>query len=518
MAQPALIPVIVGVGDIKNKKLTVEDAIEPMQLMRLATIRALEDTGLSSEASKQFLASVDSVSVVATWTWNYPDLPALLSEKLGISPSHKTLSPHGGNYPVSLIDEAARRVSLGQSQACIVTGGEALASVNACAAAKKSPPRWTPSDPKTKSVSTSKLPDTQQTPGSVHSIGLPIHIYPLYENGFRAKRRQTPEENNAESANLYAEFAQVAEQNPMAWNYGQPAKSAKEIGTVTKKNRLICSPYPLLMNAFNAVNLAGACLLTSTKFATEFGISEDKWIYPLGGAGAEDSENFWERLNYYSSPALSNALDAALRVCKLSKDDIEVFDFYSCFPIVPKLACHHLSLPIANSPKPVTFLGGLTSFGGAGNNYSMHSVIEMARELRKGARQYGLVLANGGILTKHNVLCLSRKPRKDGSRYPATNPLAQWKLEAVIPPIAEQADGKAILETYTVEFTREGKPTRGHIVGLLQGGRRFVAHHGDEGTLQQLASQTKEQVGRNGWVRAGGNGKNYFVFEEAGRL
>lgn len=46
--------------------------------------------------------------------------------------------------------------------------------------------------------------------------------------------------------------------------------------------------------------------------------------------------------------------------------------FTRCFPVVPKLACHHLGLPIIDSPKPLTLLGGLTSFGGAGNNYSMH--------------------------------------------------------------------------------------------------------------------------------------------------
>jgi hypothetical protein len=44
----------------------------------------------------------------------------------------------------------------------------------------------------------------------------------------------------------------------------------------------------------------------------------------------------------------------------------------SCFPIVPKLACQHLGLDITSPSKPITLLGGLTSFGGAGNNYSMH--------------------------------------------------------------------------------------------------------------------------------------------------
>lgn len=43
------------------------------------------------------------------------------------------------------------------------------------------------------------------------------------------------------------------------------------------------------MNAFNTVDLAGACILTSTEYAEQLGISKDRWIYPLGGAGTRDS-------------------------------------------------------------------------------------------------------------------------------------------------------------------------------------------------------------------------------------
>jgi len=48
---------------------------------------------------------------------------------------------------------------------------------------------------------------------------------------------------------------------------------------------------PLLMNAFNTINLAGACVLTSTEYATELGIPESKWIYALGGAGTADERD-----------------------------------------------------------------------------------------------------------------------------------------------------------------------------------------------------------------------------------
>lgn len=78
--------------------------------------------------------------------------------------------------------------------------------------------------------------------GGIHSIGAPIHVYPLYENAFRAYRGQSIRENNAESARLYAQFSQVASQNPYSWNYGKPADTAESIGTVSKRNRMICFP------------------------------------------------------------------------------------------------------------------------------------------------------------------------------------------------------------------------------------------------------------------------------------
>lgn len=78
------------------------------------------------------------------------------------------------------------------------------------------------------------------------------------------------------------------------------------------------------------------------------------------------------RPNYHTSAPLNASLDSAIQTAKLTAEDIDLLDIYSCFPIVPKLAAHHLGLPICDSPKPLTLLGGLTSFGGAGNNYSLH--------------------------------------------------------------------------------------------------------------------------------------------------
>ena len=141
----------------------------------------------------------------------------------------------------------------------------------------------------------------------------------------------------------------------------------------------------------------------------------------------------------------------------------------SCFPIVPKLACQHMGLPFTNSAKPITILGGLTSFGGAGNNYSMHvsaslspstigwrdthpltsmlqALTAMVRKLRTGHGQDGLILANGGVLTYQHALCLSTRPRRDGSAYPNQNPLPSHLTDIPVPAVTARAEGEAVIE------------------------------------------------------------------------
>lgn len=106
---------------------------------------------------------------------------------------------------------------------------------------------------------------------------------------------------------------------------------------------------PLLMNAFNNVNLAASCILTSTEYARSLGIPESKWIYPLGGAGTQDSDDcgylipsmnvgfgaherfhtVWERPDFHSSPAISRSLRACLEVSGLKNEDVDLFDIYS---------------------------------------------------------------------------------------------------------------------------------------------------------------------------------------------
>lgn len=122
------VPIIVGVGDVRNKSSKPEDAIEPSHMMIRAIRNAAGDTGLDATAQKKLLADADSLRIIPTWTWAYNDLLSTVANGLGIQPTTKKMPTHGGDQPALQCDEAARAISTRQSKVAILTGGEAMAS------------------------------------------------------------------------------------------------------------------------------------------------------------------------------------------------------------------------------------------------------------------------------------------------------------------------------------------------------------------------------------------------------
>ena len=83
----------------------------------------------------------------------------------------------------------------------------------------------------------------------------------------------------------------------------------------------------------------------------------------------------------------------------------DAIELYSCFPCVPKMARRTLGLGDDVQP---TVTGGLTFFGAPLNTYMTHAACAMVRKLRNGAR-LGLLYGQGGFVTKHHALVLSRQ-------------------------------------------------------------------------------------------------------------
>src|SRR5439155_25885016 len=126
-------------------------------------------------------------------------------------------------------------------------------------------------------------------------------------------------------------------------------------------------------------------------------------VHVWGGAHAADSSDVLARSSYGRSPAMEAVFDALLDRLELTAAELDAIDLYSCFPVVPKLAALHLGL---GRDTRLTQTGGLASFGGPANNYSLHAVIATCRAVIGGARR-ALVYGNGEYLTKHHALVLA---------------------------------------------------------------------------------------------------------------
>lgn len=181
------------------------------------------------------------------------------------------------------------------------------------------------------------------------------------------------------------------------------------------------------------------------------------------------------------------------------------------------------------------------------------ALAEMVRRLRKmrlsNSQQAnnGLILANGGVLTSENAICLStHEKRGQFSSYPiyknncSIQSNSDWDDA---PSVSSGIVGEATVEvrtdkqifihsppflililndqTYTVEYNRQNNPILGHIVcRLKQNGHRVIANHADDDTLKELSSWTEEPIGRSGYVRPSEftAGQNLFTFKKEYRL
>ncbi|MEL0209463.1 MAG: hypothetical protein VW891_02530 [Novosphingobium sp.] len=212
-----------------------------------------------------------------------------------------------------------------------------------------------------------------------HGVRAPVTAYALCENARRARLGLSRKDYAAQMGELFAPFTDVAAANDYSAAALQPM-SAEEIVTVSERNRMIAEPYPLKLVSRDQVNQAAAVLVMSAKAARDAGISQDRWVY-LHGAALTSEREILDRPDIGAYPAANAAIASALGTASVSSEDIDFFDFYSCFPIpVFTAAIDGLELS-PQDPRKLTVTGGLPYFGGAGNNYS---TLELLRSTNDG--------------------------------------------------------------------------------------------------------------------------------------
>ena len=481
-------PVLVGFGQTTQRCDDPSLALEPIALAAEASRRAEVDAGAA------VLRHVDSVRVVNVISWDYGDAPGALAAALGLESKSRVYTTMGGNSPQYLINATADEIASGAVRVALLAGVEAMYTQRQ-ARARKLKLGWRPAagtpertigDPRWGS----------QEEEQRHGAAMPIQIYPLFENALRAANGWTLEEHRIRLGRQCARFSEIAAQNPYSWF--RERKSADEIATVTRENRMIGFPYTKYMNSILDVDQAAAVLMTSTATARELGIPEDRWVYLHGGADAHDHWFILERDDFTSSPAIRHAGAAALDQAQCTIDDVSLLDLYSCFPCAPRIARDMLGIA-ADDPRDLTTTGSLMYFGGPGSNHPLHAVATMSDRLRADPRARGLVSGLGWYVTKHSI-----------GVYSATAPRGPWKrrdpaaLQQAIdgeahPATAFEPSGPSTVETYTVLHDREGAPALGIVIGRLDDGRRFIANTPpDRALLEDM--ERREPIGVRGRV------------------
>jgi len=479
-------PVLVGVGQFTER---IDDpdyrGMSSVELATAAASAALYDTGVDPATVagaidtvvgiRQFEISGRGLAPLGCST-NYP---RSVAQRIGASPVRAVLEPIGGQGPQHAITEFAGLIAAGEADVVMVFGSENGSTLRTFAKADEKPDH--------SETVEGQLEDCGYGYAGLFSdytvahglLGAPAQ-YGLLENARRGRVGLSAPDYRRAMAELFAAFTTVAAGNP--FSASPVERTVDEILTVDSGNRMICDPYPRLLVARDQVNQGAAAVMMSVTAARRLGIPEAQWVYLRGHADVVD-QPLLDRADLSYNSASILAVQEALAVAGVGIDDIATFDLYSCFPVPVFNFCDGMQLAY-DDPRGLTLTGGLPYFGGPGNSYSLHGIAETVSAMRAKPGSFGLVAANGGIMSKYSVGVYSTEV----AEWCADNSVQLCASVAARPtvPLAEHPDGTGTIETYTVRYDW---PVRtGIIVGRLDSDdSRFMALTEDPDLVELLS-------------------------------
>ena len=487
-------PILVGVGQVVRHWAGADtsDAPSPLGLQVEAARNALDDSG----RPERLAALIDGIVVIRSMLDSVEGAvqpfgrcanpPASLAAELGIGSACCIYSVVGGDQPQALVNEAAEAIFAGDVDAVLLAGSEATGAMKQALKAR-TPLDWS-------GGVEGSWQDRGRGPGLLsayelaNGLGAPTQTYPLFEQTLRARLSLDRAAYADLMSDLWQGFSRVAAEN----EYSQfpEARTRDFLREPSDANYRVADPYLKWHVAQDAVNQGAAVIMTSVGAAKKAGIAPEKWVFLHGYAAAKD-RLVTERPDLSRSRAIAGALDGALAMAGKTAGDMAQLDLYSCFPCAVLLAAEALGVDWRQTACTVT--GGLPFFGGAGNNYSMHAIAAMVERLRAVPGDFGLVLANGGFLSKEAAGVYSSAPAANWK--PRADESAQRAIDAAPAPrlLAETTD--AVIESCSVTWKR-GNPARGYVLASNERGRILArVRTGHRATL--LSLHEDDAIGRN---------------------
>lgn len=477
---PQRVPVIVGVGQACER----EAIVRVLDLAERASRAAAAD-------APGLLEKVERLSFVVPSFSRASHRPASeLAERLRLASIACEVSTAGGNSPQWLVNRACAEIAAGRLRTTLIVGAEATRSMRLA-------------EPGADFLRLAAVEGDGRDAGSPDPVvGTPLHalietaeikaklirpadLYPVFESALAAREGATPAQWRTRISGFLARGSAVAAANPLA--AFRKARSAEEIATPGPDNRLTAEPYTKCMNSFAQVDLGSALVLTTLADARARGL-ESRCVFPWAGATNIDVAPT-RRPDLAASPGIRAAASATFEAAGLDLADVDCFDLYSCFPIAVEVGAAEIGLSL-DDPRGYTLTGGMSFFGGPGNNYTSHGIAAAVLRLReRGGKAY--VSGNGGYLSKHSVALYSATPREaPGAAFvQADTARAQDEIDAAARPVTQEAEGLACVVGGTVVYGREGEVESAPIIAELPDGTRLAAR-ADEAILGELAGRS----------------------------
>ncbi len=492
---PARTPVLIGAAQFSQRDVSLETAQTPVDMFARVASEAAEASG--ADDPKKLLGSIDAIALTNTIGWTPKNPCRLVADAIGASPATEQVSNVGGETALVVMNEAAMRITRGESALAFVGGCNNMKSLSLFQRAERESGWPDGGEGMPEIVGKAGWGDNEFERD--HGLNAPISVYPLFENALRVARGQSLEEHAAAMGALMAPFTETAAANPHAWF--PTARSAEELVTPSPVNRMIFFPYAKYLNAVMATEQAAGAIVASEEMADRLGVPAEKRVHWRGGAwSVVDPWHVSERPSFADVPAMRTCHRTALANAGLDLEEIDLMDVYSCFPIAVSMACEMLGLD-QKDPRGFSITGGLPYAGGPGNSYSFHSLATAVDRLQRDDANTALVTGNGWYLTKHSATILARRPGAD-DREPTSAPRPELASDWTAPPVELDAEpsGRATVETYTIGHDRDGSPSQGVIVGRLEtSGARFLANTPpDAEMLAEL--EGREVIGTSGTV------------------
>lgn len=474
---PARTPVLIGLGQCLER----DGVVTTVDLCARAAELAFED----APGIREKIERLSMVSVI--FSPASEGAATEVCDRLSLPDVKREMTTPGGNTPQWLMNRACEQIVAGELETTLLVGAESTRSMR-----KANPDQdfmragletREEDGPKDEVVGATMRGMISQAEIEANLVR-PADTYPIFENALAAKLGTDPAGSRARIAGFMARSSEFAAKNPMAWFLD--VRAADEISTPTPDNRLTAEPYTKCMNSFMNVDQGAALIVTTLAVARELGL-EDQAIFPWAGANSADLVPI-EREDLAASPAIRAAAQATFDAAGVTLDDIDFIDIYSCFPIAVQISAREIGLAL-DDPRGLTQTGGMSFFGGPGNNYTTHGIAAVALRLREGGR-LGYVTGNGGILSKHSIGIYGNVAPSRPFQLADTS-AAQQAIQASALEWTCEAEGEAVVDAGTVVYGRDGAPSFAPVIATLPDGRRICAV-ADEATLPSLAGRALE--------------------------